>query len=39
MTRPERHIRLGQAVLYLSILAAWEMLPAPAWSPGSSCRR
>ena len=27
MTWPERHLRLSQAILYLAILAAWELLP------------
>jgi len=27
MTWPERHLRLSQAALYLTILAAWELLP------------
>lgn len=27
MTWPERHLRLSQAILYMAILAAWEMLP------------
>ncbi|MGH7384914.1 MAG: ABC transporter permease, partial [Candidatus Rokuibacteriota bacterium] len=27
MTWPERHLRLSQAILYMAILAAWELLP------------
>jgi len=33
MTWPERHVRLSQAILYLGILAAWEILPRAGLVP------
>ena len=33
MTWPERHLRLAQAILYLGILAAWEILPRAGLVP------
>lgn len=33
MTWPERHVRLSQAVLYLGILALWELLPRAGLVP------
>ena len=32
-------LRWSQAALYVTILVAWELLPAPASSRASSCRR
>jgi NitT/TauT family transport system permease protein/taurine transport system permease protein len=33
MTWPERHVRLSQALLYLGILALWELLPRAGLVP------
>ena len=33
MTWPERHLRLAQAIVYLGILAAWEILPRAGLVP------
>ena len=32
MTWPERHLRLCQVMLYVAILAAWEILPRTGYA-------